>query len=215
MNKQAIIIFIVSVILSACNNGSVKNSVPETGSIDSTAIAQDTAMQTAIESSYEYHKTLNVSEKLVYDIIAYGGSASIGQYAIISRGADNKPDTVAHGEREGIIVNTFLADLNKNGNNEIYIVLQSVGSGSYGNVMSYELDKGGNATALSFPDTSKNNNPDGYMGKDSIYQEGAFLVRKFPVFKKNDAMCCPAGGKMSVYYTLNKNKFSISKTEKE
>ncbi len=203
MKKQVALILIVSVILSACNGGSNKNSIPETGSIDSTAIAQDTSMQTAIESSYEYHKTLNASEKLVYDIIAYGGSATKGQYAIIRRGFDNKPDTIAQGERKGIIVNTFLADLNKNSDEDIYIILQSADSNKNHGVIVYEIDKLGRADPLSSPISLNCDSNNGYKGMDSIYIDGKFLIWKYPQFYKNEL-----NGWMNNKYVLHKNNFS-------
>jgi hypothetical protein len=108
---------------SACQTQTDKT--PVLGDLDSAAIAIDTNMQKGFESSYEFHKTLVVNPTLVYDVIAFGGPASLGEFAILRRGADNKSDTVMKGIREGIIAETFLADSNNNKREEVYVVIQN------------------------------------------------------------------------------------------
>lgn len=123
MNKL-LYILAVSLFLSACNNGTT-NKTPVYGEIDSNAIAADTIVQKAIESSYEFHKTLVVNPKLVYDVIGIGKSKARGEYMVIKRFNENDRDTLIRRERTGPIVNTFVADIDGNKNNEIYIVADS------------------------------------------------------------------------------------------
>ncbi len=122
--------------LVSCNQHS--NQIPVVGDLDSSAIAIDTIMQKGFESSYEFHKTLTVHEKLVYDVVGYGGSSSNGEYAILRRGADNKADTVMKGKREGIIADAFVADSNKNKREEIYVVIQNPAQMSLKKTLRYE-----------------------------------------------------------------------------
>jgi hypothetical protein len=103
--------------LVSCQNN--QNQIPVVGSFDSSAIALDTVMQKGFESSYEFHKTLTVNEKLVFDVVAYGGPASKGEFAILRRGADNKSDTVMKEIRDGVIADAFF---NKN---ELNIVIKN------------------------------------------------------------------------------------------
>ena len=122
--------------LVSCQSNSSK--IPVVGSLDSAAIATDTIMQKGFESSYEFHKTLTVHEKLVYDVVGFGGSSSAGEYAILRRGADNKTDTVTKGARNGIIAKTFLADSNKNTKEEVYVVIQNPSNPSETKTVKYE-----------------------------------------------------------------------------
>lgn len=133
-----IILCLVSCVsfLVSCNQHS--NQIPVVGDLDSSAIAVDTIMQKGFESSYEFHKTLTVHEKLVYDVVGYGGSASDGEYAILIRGADNKADTVMKGKRDGIIADAFLADSNNNRREEIYVVIQNPANSSEKKSLKYE-----------------------------------------------------------------------------
>ncbi len=104
---------------------SPRDKTPVLGDLDSSAIAIDTNMQKGFESSYEFHKTLVVSTHLVYDVVAYGGPASSGEFAILRRGADNKADTVMKDFRNGMIADAFLADSNGNKKEEIYVVVEN------------------------------------------------------------------------------------------
>lgn len=125
----------------SCNQNQNQSKIPVVGMLDSVAIAQDTTMQKGFESSYEFHKTLTVHEKLVYDIVGYGGSSSKGEYAILRRGADNKVDTVTKGVRDGIIADAYLADSNKNKREEVYIVIQNPSQPTSTKTLRYEAQE--------------------------------------------------------------------------
>ena len=131
-------LFLVFCFLFLVSCQSSQNQIPVVGSLDSASIAIDTIMQKGFESSYEFHKTLTIHEKLVYDVVGYGGSASAGEYAILRRGADNKADTVMKGKREGIIAEAFAADSNNNKREEIYVVIQNSSNTSQRKTLKYE-----------------------------------------------------------------------------
>lgn len=113
------ILAVTIVLFSGCIENT-EQKVPA-GTIDTAAIAADTAMQIGIESSYEYHKSITVYDTLVYDVVGYGGPASLGEFAVMRRGADNKSDTIAKEKREGIIRGATLKD------NQIQITVQKPG----------------------------------------------------------------------------------------
>jgi hypothetical protein len=200
MKKKAAIIVLISLILTACNqNKPASSQIPVVGEpIDSAAIASDTSEQENLESSYEYAQTVIVSPKLAYDVRAYGGPASRGEYCIIRRGVDNKGDTVVQGERSGIIVNAFTGDLNNNGKEEIYVVFQSADSILAESIAGYEFDSYGKVKpikCLCEPESSWN-----YRGKDSIYLGGKIIIsRLIPFFDKQNKQ----GGWLKVSYALN------------
>ncbi len=133
--------FLLSIVyclssVTACQ--SQHDKTPVLGDLDSSAIAIDTNMQKGFESSYEFHKTLVVHDKLVYDVIGYGGPASHGEFAILRRGADNKSDTVMKGERDGMIAEAFLADSNNNKREEVYVVIQKPADATTKKTLRYE-----------------------------------------------------------------------------
>jgi hypothetical protein len=207
MKHLTAIAFVISIVLCSCNQNSNKEEQTATGGIDSAAIARDTATQKSIDNSYEFATTLAFGPNLVYDIRAFGGPASRGNFAIIRRAGNNKPDTVVQGIRYGAVINAFTADLDTNKESEIYIVTRRAGNDAFADIIAYKFDKNGGATSLILPPVSAAEKPQGYMGHDSIYAERKYLVRQYPVYKKDDDACCPSGGTGKLYYGLQNNIF--------
>ena len=208
--KFLVLTLFISVIVCSCNQNKPKDQITVVGeNIDSIAIARDTDQEAAIEGSYEFAKSLSVSENLVYDVKGYGGPPSRGEYAVIKRGADNKPDTVALGARHGIIINAFTADLNKNNSPEVYIIFQSADSFKKGSIIAYEFDKSGKTTNISVRDYSKAEVNEDYRGRDTIYLEHQMIVRQFPVFKKENT----PGACLKARYTLKNTELLLNSKE--
>ena len=101
----------------------------------------------------------------------------------------------------------FLADLDQNGYEEIYIVTQSAGSGSYSNIYGISSNKDKSATPIYVrPITAKQKEPselfEGYSGHDKFLLSEDKLFREFPVYKKNDTNSQPTGGMKKIRYKL-------------
>jgi len=110
---------------------------------------------------------------------------------------------------EGIISNAEMADLDNNGNKELYVYCNSVGSGSYGNVFSYRV-KNNKFEQISFPYTTMNDSiTNGYMGHDLFHIKDSLLIRVFPIYKENDINAKPTGGSRIVKYKLEGNSKSL------
>jgi hypothetical protein len=207
--KLLVIAMIISLAFCSCQQHQANNNIPQVGDFDSAAIANDTVMQQAIESSYEYAKTLTINDKLVYDVVAYGGPASRGEYAILRRGADNKADTVVREERHGIIADAFTGDLNKDSRPEIYIVLQSADNMKAEIIAGYQFDKNGKVERITTPDYSKAEINEHYTGHDSIYLENQMIVRLFPEINSENK---PAAW-LKAHYALINNKLLLNSKE--
>ena len=101
------------------------------------------------------------------------------------------------------ISDVFVADLDGNGFDEIYIVTTAAGSGSYGNVLGFASNKDKSLSMIYFPEIREGDaHFDGYMGHDSFRIEGRKLVRIFPVYGKGDTNEKPTGGKRKLVYGL-------------
>ncbi len=101
------------------------------------------------------------------------------------------------------ITEVFLADLDDNGFDEIYIITTSAGSGSYGTVLGFASNNDKSLSMINFPDVDFTNKVfEGYMGHDSFIIENNKLVRTFPVYKKDDTNQNPTGGKRKLIYGL-------------
>ena len=80
----------------------------------------------------------------------------------------------------------FLADLDANGFDELYLITISAGSGSYGKVCGFASNKDKSFSFIYFPEiTEKEIQPgelfEGYEGKDAFTIEGKNLIRQFAV----------------------------------
>ena len=101
------------------------------------------------------------------------------------------------------ILDVFIADLDGNGFDEIYIVTTSQGSGSYGNVMGFASNNDKSLSMIYFPDMQKEDDMfKGYMGHDVFTIEGQKLVRTFPLYNEGDTNQKPTGGKRKLIYYL-------------
>jgi hypothetical protein len=101
------------------------------------------------------------------------------------------------------ISDVFVADLDGNGFDEIYIITTSAGSGSYGTVLGFASNKDKSLSMINFPEIQKGDkNFEGYMGHDTFKIEDQKLVRIFPIYSEGDTNKNPTGGTRKLVYAL-------------
>lgn len=101
------------------------------------------------------------------------------------------------------VSDVFVADLDGNGFDEIYIASRAAGSGSYGSVLGFASNKDKSLSMIHFPEIREGDaHFEGYMGHDSFAIEGSKLVRMFPVYNKGNTNENPTGGKRKLVYGL-------------
>jgi hypothetical protein len=101
------------------------------------------------------------------------------------------------------ISDVFVADLDGNGFDEIYIIPTSAGSGSYGTVLGLASNKDKSLSMIHFPEIREGDEHfEGYMGHDTFKIEGQKLVRIFPICNKGDINENPTGGRRKLVYGL-------------
>jgi len=101
------------------------------------------------------------------------------------------------------ISDVFLADLDGNGFDEIYIITTSAGSGSYGTVLGFASNKDKSLSIINFPEIREGDeNFEGYMGHDTFKIKDQKLVRTFPIYKQVDTNQNFTGGTRKLVYGL-------------
>jgi hypothetical protein len=101
------------------------------------------------------------------------------------------------------ISDVFVADVDGNGFDEIYIITTSAGSGSYGSVMGFASNRDKSLSMIHFPEIEAGDvNFKGYMGHDTFKIEGQKLVRIFPIYNQGDPNNQPTGGTRKLVYGL-------------
>ena len=113
---------------------------------------------------------------------------------------DNSPITR---QIEGHVVLAEVADLNVDGSPEIYVYVQSVGSGSYGSLVAYSANKKKSLSEIYLPPiTDDPKASKGFMGHDEFRVVESTLVRRFPVYRDGDTNAKPTGGTRQIQYKL-------------
>lgn len=105
----------------------------------------------------------------------------------------------------------LVADVNGNGFDELYIITRGAGSGSYANIYGFSSNNDKSVTPIYVPELSDDDFVvlfQGYMGHDKFYVEGNKLMRKYPIYKKEDTNSNPTGGDRIIEYQLNKGEAS-------
>ncbi len=145
-----------------------------------------------------YTKTLNLKGSDISFFIEVTGK----KMTVTPSGlkGDNKPITHTI---DGFVNDAEIADLNSDGSPEIYIYTQSEGTGRFGNVIGYAVNNGKSVSQINFPNINDNKEAaEGYGGKDDFAIVENTLVRRFPVFKPEDANAAPSGGTKQIQYKL-------------
>ena len=153
---------------------------------------------TSAEAPKEYRtktgKTISISE-------THKAGQSLSTIGITTK--DFEHNYAQMYENRDPISEVFVADLDGNGFDEIYIVTTSAGSGSYGTVLGFASNKDKSLSMINFPEMQeRDENFEGYMGHDTFKIEDQKLVRIFPIYNEGDTNRNPTGGKRKLVYGL-------------
>jgi hypothetical protein len=126
---------------------------------------------------------------------------SLSTIEIVTRGFEHDFHEV-YPDRDPIS-DIFVADLDGNGFDEIYIITTAAGSGSYGRVLGFASNKDKSLSMINFPEIQTGDGDfERYMGHDTFKIEDQKLVRIFPLYKQGDANSNPTGGRRKLVYGL-------------
>jgi hypothetical protein len=168
--------------------------ITTTAGLLSCSRAQDSLPQSAKEYKTKTGKTIIISE-------THPVGQCLSTIKISTKNFEhNHSETY---ENVDPISDVFIADLDGNGFDEIYIITTSHGSGSYGKVMGFASNNDKSLSMINFPDIEKEEKIfEGYMGHDIFTVEDQKLVRTFPIYNKDDTNQNPTGGKRKLIYGL-------------
>jgi uncharacterized protein len=127
---------------------------------------------------------------------------SINQLTITPSGLqiDNR---VIKQEIDGTVTGAEIGDINTDGSPEIYVYVNSAGSGSYGSLVAYSANNKKSLSEIYLPPLEDDKiNSVGYMGHDEFSLIENSFARRFPVYNEGDANCCPKGGIRQLHYKL-------------
>lgn len=145
--------------------------------------------------------TVLTLQGITFHIVATN-AGSLNQLTIIPSGLEvvNK---VMKQEIDGRVTGAEVADINADGSPEIYVYVNSAGSGSYGSLVAYSANNKKSLSEIYLsPLENDKTNSTGYMGHDEFTVIENSFVRRFPVYKKGDSNAKPTGGIRQLQYKL-------------
>lgn len=104
---------------------------------------------------------------------------------------------------EGSVTGAEAADLNADGSPEVYVYIQSAGSGSYGSLVAYSANRRKSLSEVFLPPlTDDPAASKGYQGHDQFAILEGVLGRRFPIYGSGDTNAAPTGGTRQIQYLL-------------
>lgn len=190
---------------------SVTMSVLTSCSSDEPLKAESSITKVVLPQPFRYHKSIEVTPGLTFDVLSWGrGAEHVGQYLILrSDSSDVKYSTIAE-ELEGDITDVWNMDLDSDGNPEIFIQVKRQEGKSSLNLKLYvhEFSEGGASQELKFPELTSATKKK-YRGKDSVYVKEGNLFREFPLYDDKDTAGVKPVDKKVLEYSLKGNRFDI------
>ena len=114
-------------------------------------------------------------------------------------------DVSATDEVDGIVYRAEIADLNADGRPEVFAYVSSAGSGSYGSMVGYVIEKNLELSPIALPDLGDSAEASAeYMGHDEFTVVESSLLRRFPRYHLGDVNAAPTGGNRNIAYKLAK-----------
>ncbi len=157
--------------------------------------------QEALHAAKPFEITLRL-QRITFHVTC-PNTGSLNDITIAVSGLESGNSTITASNANGIVTGVEAADLDNDGSPEIYIYLTSAGSGSYGSVLAYGVNRLKSLTGIYVPPLSRSMECSaGYMGHDRFCVVGNRLARLFPVYSKGDSNARPVGGVRLVEYRL-------------
>ena len=196
--KRILLSMIMIALLSSCDQKKATETKEVAKPATELKKAEETPKATVVTKEFKTKtgKTFIITEEKP--------SASISKITVVPKGflEVNKPLKM---EESDPFDYALVADVNGDGFDELYIITRGTGSGSYANIYGFSSNKDKSVTPIYVPELSDDQFVaifKGYMGHDKFYVEGNKLLRKYPVYKKDDTNSNPTGGDKILEYKL-------------
>lgn len=134
--------------------------------------------------------------------VTCANAGSINRLRIVPAGLeiDNSPIEV---EVDGTVTGAEVADLNVDRSPEVYVYVQSAGSGSYGSLVAYSANRKKSLSEIHLPSVADDPKlSKGFHGHDAMAVVESTFVQRFPVYKDGDSNSKPTGGTRQLQYKL-------------
>jgi heat shock protein HslJ len=185
MKKNILLLLFVLTVISfvTITYFAIKN----TRSFVQAEIASSTPLQAIDNPSSKDYTTR--TGKIITVENTHPNGESLSTITITSRDfASSSPITL----EKNMLTNVFLADLNDDGFDELYLITEAAGSGSYGDITGFASNKDMTLVPIAIADIKEDDTVaggifEGYEGHDRITFEDGVLTREFPISEGDTA----------------------------
>jgi len=142
----------------------------------------------------------------VHFVVNASNDGSLNTLSITPSGLSEVNDAISR-EIEGTVTRAEVADINADGSPEIYVWVNSAGSGSYATPIGYSSNKNKSLSEIYFPPISDDPvNSKGYAGHDEFAVVEGVIVQRFPLYGEGDSNAEPAGKTRQLQYKLTQGE---------
>jgi heat shock protein HslJ len=200
MKKNALILLFTLTVISFVTI--IYFAIKNTRSFIETGTASSTPTQ-AIESKTSKNYITQTGKLITVENIHPNGE-SLSTITITSNDFASSASITLE---KNTLTNAFLADLNNDGFDELYLVTEAAGSGSYGDIIGFASDKDIILVPIAVADIKEDDTVaggifEGYEGHDRITFKNGILTREFPVTTEEATSGSPKIITKKITYTL-------------
>lgn len=135
-------------------------------------------------------------------VVEATNEGSMNNLTITPSGLSDVNDVISR-EIDGSVTNAEIGDINADGSPEIYVWVNSAGSGSYATPIGYASNNNKSMSEIYFPPISEDAvNSKGYMGHDEFAVVEGVVAQRFPIYKDGDTNAQPSGKMRQLQYKL-------------
>ena len=178
-------------LFSACSPDKSTDAQKTFGEVDKTVIAADTTMQTNMDLSYEYQKTIKLNDTTLFDFLAYDRPSRDkpkeweGKLIIIRR-TNSRQDTVVKDNRLGNVKGLSIADLDQDGRPEILFYEDQTVDKNNWHLRIYSQKADGTFKGIYWRELDAKTANDHYRGQDTFFIYQNHLIRRYPYYEPNN-----------------------------
>lgn len=167
---------------------------------DFTPVEEVTVQAAVPASAAAFNKEFDLHG--VHFVVQATNNGSMNTLTITPSGLSEVNDVITR-EIDGTVTKAEVADINADMSPEIYVWVNSAGSGSYAIPIGYSANKNKSLSEISFPPISEDPvNSKGYMGHDEYAVVEGVILQRFPVYNEGDANAQPTGKTRQLQYKL-------------
>lgn len=199
--KKIALILVMTILSAACKEQSAQPAASQdTSEPDFTPVEEVTVESAVPAPSAGFSKEFDLQG--VHFVVQATNNGSMNTLTITPSGLSEVNDVITR-EIDGTVSNAEVADINADGSPEIYVWVNSAGSGSYAVPIGYSANNRKSLSEISFPPISDDPvNSRGYMGHDEFAVVEDVIVQRFPLYDDNDSNAKPSGKIRQLQYRL-------------